>query len=81
MFQCGAVTRQISGGSAVRHVPRVLVLLTRVPVLQCGAARGRGGQLAWWQQASTDTSEWETEEDDGGDGDGGDGDGDAGDGE
>ena len=79
MFQCGAVTRQISGGSAVRHVPRVLLLLTRVPMLQCGKARGRGVKLAWWQQASTDTSEWETEEDDGGGG--GDGDGDAGDGE
>ena len=78
MFQCGAVTRQLSGGSAVRHVPRVVSLLTRVSVFQCGKARGRGGKLAWWQQASTDTSEWETEEDDGGDGDGddaGDGDG------
>ena len=49
-------------------------------MLQCGKARGRAGKLAWWQQASTDTSEWETEEDDGVDGDGGDG-GDAGDGE
>ena len=57
---------------------RVLLLLTRVSVFQCGKARGRGGKLAWWQQASTDTSEWETEEDDGGEGDGddaGDGDG------
>ena len=47
-------------------------------MFQCGKARGRGGKLAWWQQASTDTSEWETEEDDGGEGDGddaGDGDG------
>ena len=28
-----AVTRQISGGSAVRHVPRVLLSLTRVVLL------------------------------------------------
>ena len=63
----------------MRHVPRVVSLLTRVSVFQCGKARGRGGKLAWWQQASTDTSEWETEEDDGGEGEG-DGD-DAGDGD
>ena len=32
-----AVTRQISGGSAVSHVPRVVLLLTRVSMFQCGA--------------------------------------------
>ena len=47
-FRRKVLTRQFSGGSGNR-TPRV---------------KKRPETLAWWQQASTDTSEWETEDED-----------------